>query len=310
MVRLAGHPLKAALRVDGARRRQVGVGPQHQLGVTLGAGEGDAFVGQPPAQAQPARGGRQDQQAQQRLRRAFAHHEDRAHALAVQLGDPAALPRRVVRAQHARDDLGHQRLEFAVPAELAGVQRAVLLDHPAHVAGARLAQHGGAGRRLRRGQQAVRGAQRGHQLRALVGRERGQQIGDLLARALLQRLKHRPAGGRQRQLLAARVIGVRRGADPALLRELAQHAAEVARVQRQIACQIGRRARPLVRQLIQDAHLGQRQRAAQVRLQHADALGVRAVEGTQQLDVGRVYFVAGHAGQHRAIDCLKQLIAC
>ena len=40
-----------------------------------------------------------------------------------------------------------------------------------------------------------------------------------------------------------------------------------------------------VREFVQHAHLGQRQLAAQVRVQHADALGVEAVEAAQGLDL-------------------------
>jgi hypothetical protein len=76
--------------------------------------------------------------------------------------------------------------------------------------------------------------------------------------------------------------------DPAVLAEAAQHTAEVARVQPQVARQVGGGAPALVRQFIQDAHLGQRQRAAQVRRQHADAARVGAVEGAQQLDVAGI----------------------
>ena len=73
---------------------QAAVGPQHHLPVALGAGEGDAFVGQPRAQAQPARLRREDQHAQLRHGGRLAHHEHGADALAVQLGDPAAAPTR------------------------------------------------------------------------------------------------------------------------------------------------------------------------------------------------------------------------
>ena len=85
---------EAARLVDGACRLQVAVGPQHHLAIALGAREGDALVGQPPAQAQAARLGREDQQAQLGDGGRLAHHEHRADPLAVDLGDPALLPGR------------------------------------------------------------------------------------------------------------------------------------------------------------------------------------------------------------------------
>ena len=54
VVRLAVDQPKAALGVNAARDKQIGVGPQHQPAVALGAGEGDAFVRQPAAQPQAA----------------------------------------------------------------------------------------------------------------------------------------------------------------------------------------------------------------------------------------------------------------
>jgi hypothetical protein len=47
---------------------------------------------------------------------------------------------RVEILQERADDLGGDRFDVVVPAVFAGVKRAVLLDHPAHVAGTVRAQ--------------------------------------------------------------------------------------------------------------------------------------------------------------------------
>jgi hypothetical protein len=58
----------------------------------------------------------------------------------MRLRDPAALARRVELPDEFGGDPGHQGFELLVPAILAEVQRAVALDHPAHVPGAVRAQ--------------------------------------------------------------------------------------------------------------------------------------------------------------------------
>jgi hypothetical protein len=61
------------------------------------------------------------------------HAQDAAHPPAVDLRDPA-LRAGVRCSQVVGDDVGHQRLEGGVPAELLGVHLAVLPQHPAQVA--------------------------------------------------------------------------------------------------------------------------------------------------------------------------------
>ncbi|MBK9115810.1 MAG: hypothetical protein IPM22_09235 [Betaproteobacteria bacterium] len=69
------------------------------------------------------------------LRIRFAHEAHGADALAVTLGDPAALATRVAARDELRGDLRHQCLEPPVPAALARVELAVRHDDPADVAG-------------------------------------------------------------------------------------------------------------------------------------------------------------------------------
>src|SRR5918995_1803801 len=55
--------------------------------------------------------------------------------LAIPLGDPTTLKFRVVLPDELRHDLRHERLEPLIPAILSGVEDAVAVDDPAHVAG-------------------------------------------------------------------------------------------------------------------------------------------------------------------------------
>ena len=71
-------------------------------------------------------------------------HDDVADMLAAlppgDVGDPAAFARRIERVEKLCRDVGDQALERRVKTVFAGIERAVALHHPAHVAGARLAQ--------------------------------------------------------------------------------------------------------------------------------------------------------------------------
>src|SRR6185369_16529104 len=150
-VGLALDALESARSVDRAGRQQVALRPQHQLAVALAPRERDAFVREAPAQPVPARAGGEDQQSQLRDRSRAAHDEDRTHALAIDLGNPALLPGGIEVLDVLGGDAGDQALELAVETVFAPIDLAVLLYHPAHVAGARITQHDRArGRRLMR----------------------------------------------------------------------------------------------------------------------------------------------------------------
>src|SRR5690349_19943214 len=81
--------------VDAAGRAQYVVGPERQPLVALGAGEGDAFVDQPCADAEAARRMLDIEQPKLRYIGRLAHDEDRADHLALALGAPGALPVRI-----------------------------------------------------------------------------------------------------------------------------------------------------------------------------------------------------------------------
>src|ERR1700744_3011382 len=59
--------------------------------------------------------------------------EDVPYALAVDLGDPAALPDRIEVRDELVDDSCNQRLERFVPSILFGIAETLLIDHPAHI---------------------------------------------------------------------------------------------------------------------------------------------------------------------------------
>ena len=107
------------------------VGPQHHPPVVRLPGEvhAAAHQGRPDATSAGRRRHQQDPELGRVVVLGDAEHA--ADPFAGQLGDPALLPRWVVRGAEVADDPGHQRLEGDVPAELAGVLLAVGLDHPA-----------------------------------------------------------------------------------------------------------------------------------------------------------------------------------
>src|SRR4051812_21481515 len=56
--------LEARLAVDGPRGSEMGMRPQHELPIALGARKGHAFLDEPAAEARAARGRLDEQQAQ------------------------------------------------------------------------------------------------------------------------------------------------------------------------------------------------------------------------------------------------------
>src|SRR5437879_7813544 len=145
VVRLLVHEAKARLFVDASGGMQHVVGPQREPAVAGLAGEAHAFAYKALADPEPARPGLDQEQAQLRDRLRFLDAKHRPHVLTVQLRDPAALPLGVVLADELGHDVSDQGLEVRLPPVLLGVQRAVALDDPAHVAGLGAPQDGGGG---------------------------------------------------------------------------------------------------------------------------------------------------------------------
>src|SRR4051812_47286894 len=76
---------ESARLVDGTGGVEPTVGPQHDAPVAGGAGEREAFVDEPLAEAEAARGRLDQQQAQLRHPRRALHEEHAPHALAIPL---------------------------------------------------------------------------------------------------------------------------------------------------------------------------------------------------------------------------------
>ncbi len=112
------------------------MGPQRHLAYSLRRARNRCRC---PAAAAPspsaARLGHQQEQPQLGHLVALPDAEDRPQPPPGRLGDPAALARRIVVAEEGREDLGHQRLEAHVIALVAGIERAMLADQPAGIAG-------------------------------------------------------------------------------------------------------------------------------------------------------------------------------
>jgi hypothetical protein len=92
----------------------------------------------------------------------------------------------------------------------------------------------------------------------------------------------------------------RRGAlvDQSLLGEVAENAAEIAGVERQVAADLARGGGLALRELVEHARFGEREGAAQQAfLQNADLLGVEAIEAAHRGDAPVV--LAGGGGRTR-----------
>jgi transposase-like protein len=178
------------------------------------------------------------------------------------------------------------------------------VDDPAHVARLRIAQEI-AGRCFP--QQALDLVHGSDQVLLRRWRQTFQHGGHLAPRRVDQGARVRwPASVSCRRV--ARIRGRARLGDQPLLVETADHPAQVARVQAQLAAQV--RAGEIVpmRQLIQDAHFRQRKRAVeQVFMQHANLARIKTVEAAHAVRAFTEW-IRMHAGPPFA--CLWQIIAC
>jgi len=275
--------------VDAPRRHQYVVGPQRDPAIADAPREADAFVDQTSADAETARCGLDQQQAQLGDLVGLPDQEHRADDRAIALDDPAALALGIEVGDELAGDLGDQRLEALVPTIFLGIDDAVAMDHPADVAGLVRPQQIGLTRRPGPAEQALDRLHRGDQATLRRRRQPRQHGADLLARAFIERREGGASGRGQRQQ-ALPSVGVRRSlGEQAAPGELGQDAAQITGIERQLAGQLGRAETPaqvgVLRQLIEHARLGQRKFAGeQPLLQHADPLGVEAVEAPHHGD--------------------------
>ena len=140
MVRRLVDQLEAGALVNPPRSVEDVVCPEDELAVAGGPREVDACVDELRADTGSARAGLDEEDAQLRDVVRLAHAEHAADADAAELGDPAALAHRIVLLCEYADDRRDESFEGLVPAVLRPVERAVALDDPAVVAGARRAQ--------------------------------------------------------------------------------------------------------------------------------------------------------------------------
>jgi hypothetical protein len=152
-MRLGRHEREAGIPINPAGGDQNALGPQRDLAIAAGFCECDAFGDQPLAQSLSTSGRIDNEQADFRDIVAVSHQKDRADLRAIKLGDPAALARGVERGEELCGDFRDQALERGVEAVFGGVECAVALHHPSHVAGAGAAQDGCGRRCIRRAEQ-------------------------------------------------------------------------------------------------------------------------------------------------------------
>ena len=269
-----------------AGRREVLLCPQDDALIARRARETHTLADQHPPQPEAARLGLHQQQAQFRGA-ALARHQENAPQTAARrtLCDPAALARRVELADEIGSDPRHQCLELLVPAIFPEIQRAVALDHPAHVPGAVRAQ-----RHLRLSggstECAADDAHRLQQRRPTRAVEARQHRANLPLRTALEGREHPPAGRGEPQVPAP-CVGGRGGACKQSLRLKAlEDAAEISAVEPQLARQLGSHDARAMRDLVHHPHFGQGVGTVEEALrQHADAAGVIAIEGAHLTDL-------------------------
>src|SRR2546429_599898 len=141
MMRLLSDELESGALINAARRGQIALRPQGHGRVACGPREAQAFLDEARAELQSSGARIDDQQPKFRNFVILPHDEHRADALALELGDPAALALRIEVLDELGGDLGDEGLERDVPAVFLRVDRAVYGGNPAHVARLMLPQN-------------------------------------------------------------------------------------------------------------------------------------------------------------------------
>src|SRR5262245_21241970 len=123
-----------------ARRGEHLVRPERNVPIALRTGEPDTLICKACAQAPPARDRINQEKAQAGDLLGILHETDGSDISAVHFGNPAAIVFRVVLTDEVGDDLRAKALKILCPAILLRVQLAVPGDHPAEIAGPRVAK--------------------------------------------------------------------------------------------------------------------------------------------------------------------------
>src|SRR5262249_23127168 len=127
--------------VDASRRFEHAVGPEDDLVIPGLARELGAFVHQSRSDPESARRGLDQQQPQLGDSLRLLDQKYGAEDFAISLRYPAAFSFGVMVLEKLGHDFRDQRFELFVPAVLLGIQRAMPVDDPSHVAGPMEAQH-------------------------------------------------------------------------------------------------------------------------------------------------------------------------
>src|SRR2546423_10125854 len=90
-MRLLRNEAESGALIDAARRGQIALRPQGHGRIACGFGEAQAFLDEARAELQSSGARIDDQQAELCDLVVLPHHEYRADARAIELGDPAAL---------------------------------------------------------------------------------------------------------------------------------------------------------------------------------------------------------------------------
>src|SRR5215831_8433361 len=133
--------LEAGRLIDAASRDEHVVGPERQGPVTLGARKSDAFLDQPPADAEASRRRLDVEKAQFGNLICGTHEEHAADNFSLALGDPTLLFLRIERLAERSCDLCHESLERLVPAVFLRIEPTLAMDDPSEIAAAKTAQH-------------------------------------------------------------------------------------------------------------------------------------------------------------------------
>lgn len=190
------------------------------------------------------------------------------------------------------DDARDESLELFVVMMLFGVQNAVAMNHPAHVAGLMEAEEvTGISCRFFPGLvtekifDCVHGA---HKASLILGRKGAQHGADLFIGAAVERCKGFAAARGQREKALTPVGGGPLPVDEAAPGEVTEDAAEVAGVEAEVAGDSAGRGIFQARYLVQYAAFGERESTAQETLvEDADALGIKTVEVANGFDAPR-----------------------
>src|SRR5215469_16211783 len=299
-MRFLANQAKTRRLIDAAGGDQHVVGPQRDFAITDPAGRAETFADKSASNAEPSSLRLDIQQTQFGDFFAILDEQHRAGDLAVALGDPAALAPSIEILDEGGGDARDQCLEAHVKAIFRGVEHAVAMNDPTHIA------------RLVRPKNIVRLARIGRASKYVFGRfERRdkpslvlfaqplQHGRNLIVRAGVDRRERLVTAIRQNQDELPPVLLRRALFDQAALLEGTENSAEIPRIQ----AELGRDCRSQCRlppcKLVKNPSLGQRQWTSEQSLvQDTDVAGIEPIEAADGVDA-LAWHRIGHHEQPR-----------